>query len=131
MFETTSRWKYVGVWLLAAFLGNIASKLLIHFVYSGARSRDDVISAMAIGIPLEAVAVGIIFVAVYSAFSSLDMSVVFPWMIGLVSLGTVINLAGAATAGFLPGWIYIYQITCTAAMLFGIRAFFKAKGRMS
>jgi len=131
MSESPSTWKYVGVWLLAGFLGNIASVVLSSIAYSNVRSLDDAINAMMLGIPLEAMVFGVCFVAVYSVFSSLNMSVVFPWMVGLISLGVLMNLARLASSGFAPGWVYIYQIACTATMLFGIRAFFKAKGRIT
>ena len=131
MADSPSTWKYVGVWLLAAFLGNIASHIISAVSYSGARTHDDFVSAMAIGIPLEAVAIGVVIIAVYSFFPSLDMSAVFPWMVGLISIGVLINLGVMASSGFDHGWIYFYQIACTAAMLYGIRAFFKSNGRIA
>ncbi|MFN4129376.1 MAG: hypothetical protein ACK4GC_06130 [Paracoccaceae bacterium] len=131
MSDTPSNWKYVGVWLLAAILGNVASRIISAAIYSGAQTLDDVIRGMMIGIPLEALAVGGAVIAVYSMFSTLNMSSVFPWMVGLISIGVLINLAVLASSGLAPGWVFIYQIACTVAMLFGIREFFKSKGRIA
>lgn len=131
MARSPATWKYVAVWLLAGFLGNIASRILSLFIYADVRSLDDVVSAMVIGIPVEAIVIGLVVIAAYSVFTSLDMSAVFPWMVGLVSLSALINLGIVASSGFAPGWVFAYQIACSAGMLFGIRAFFISKGRIA
>lgn len=131
MSDHPSTWKYVGVWLLAASFGNLASKIIVSIVFADVRSVDEIISAMMFGIPLEAVAVGLCLVAVYSVFSSLNMSAVFPWMVGLSSLGLLINLITFVSWGYVPGWVYVYQVFFTAVMLYAIRVFFKSKGRIT
>lgn len=129
--DTPSSWKYIGVWLLASGLGNIASRIISSEVYSGVQTRDDVIRIMMIGIPLETLAVGVVIVAVYSFFSTLNMSAVFPWLVGFMCVGLLISLTPLAFSGLALGWVILYQIAWTAAMLFGIRAFFKSKGRIA
>ena len=131
MSGSPSTWKYVGVYFLAGFLVNIASRILSLVIYSNAKSLDDFLSAMVIGIPLEAIVIGLVMIAVYSVFTSLDMSAVLPWIAGLASLGVLMNLGTMASSGFVPGWVFAYQIACTAGMFFGIRAFFKSKGRIT
>ncbi|GIT89474.1 hypothetical protein [Roseobacter sp. OBYS 0001] len=130
MPDSPSTWKYVGVWWLAGCLGNITSQFVAALIYSDVGSLEDVIEAMIIVIPLEAVSIGAIMIAVYSFFSSLNMSAVYPWMVSLVVLGLIINLVAVAAEGVVPSWVYFYQIACTATMLYGIRYYFKSKGRI-
>jgi hypothetical protein len=122
--------KYVGVWFLAGVLTNIASHLVAEVIFADVNSIKEIIVALLIGAPLEAAVIGAIIIAVYSFFSLLNMSAVFPWMVGLVGLGVLLNLASVASLGFVPSWFYFYQIACTSAMLFWIRYFFRSNGRM-
>jgi hypothetical protein len=131
MTETPSTWKYVGVWLLVSFIVHIATSILLAVIFFDVNSPDDVLSALVVGIPLEAIAIAIVIITVYSVFTSLDMSAVFPWMVGLVSLSVLMGLADMASLEFVPSWLFAYQIACTAGMLFGIRVFFQSTGRIT
>lgn len=123
-------WKYILVWILASILGNIFAKGLSSAIYSGMRSTNDVLEVMFFAIPAEVAAVGLVIIIVYSVFSSLDMSSVFPWIVGLSIFGLLLDMLMLSSFDFAFGWVFAYQAACIAAMLFGIRAFFKSRGRL-
>lgn len=126
-------WKYIVAWVLAGVLVTISSIIIGAVPFVSEDTVNKIWLNATIGFSLDSIISGAIIAFIYSMFSSLKMSSVFPWLIGASFFGQFLTIGiyfFAGIANMVPVWFYFYGIACQAVMLYVIWRFFKYKGRM-
>lgn len=125
--------KYIGAFLLANFLANLLS-YGADYPVSSMFINDHHVSLNGYFITSSLVSIFVLsgsFIVIYNLFSSLNVRKAMPWIIGLLTLGTLSGL-GRTLAQFLrdgidPTFYVVGTIVSLVASLFIIQGHFSKK----
>lgn len=132
--EKAPTWKYITAWLIASVLGNLISHLGAIVIAKEIRPRGN--EWMAWAFASDVIVVSVVFITIYSLFSSLNMKRVMPWIYTLGFLGVCTTIGQTALQMDRLGSnqpLFLFASVTFASYLVSvltIRYYFSMKGRL-